>query len=193
MADKANITRIDALEDFRASLITYMEKAGISLAETSEEVSRLRVWLLNEQIPHWKTQIRRRTRKLNDAQQELFSAEMSSMTDAKTLQMRQVERCKAALREAEAKLKATKHWIRVYDSEVEPMARNLERLRNMVATDLPKAAAFLAQSVKNLEEYSGTAREMAQEIQKNQPAAGEAPILPQKEEESAEPEESEEA
>lgn len=164
MADKANVSRVDALEDFRASLITYMEKAGMSLAEVSDEVTRLRVWLLNNQIPHWKTEIRRRTRKLNDAQQELFSAELSSMMDSTTLQKRQVERCQEALREAETKLRATQSWIRSFDSQVEPMARNLERLRNMVANDLPKAVAYLAQAVKNLDEYAGTARTLAGEV-----------------------------
>ncbi len=173
MADQANISRIDALDEFRASLITYMEKAGMSLAEVTDDVKRLRIWLLNEQVPHWKSEIKIRTRKLNDAQQELFSAEMSSMADSKTLQQRQVEKCRDALREAEAKLKKTQLWVRTYDSEVEPMARNLESLRNMVATDLPKAVAFLAQAVKNLDEYAGSARAISAEYQQSQLGATE--------------------
>ena len=52
------------------------------------------------------------------------------------------------------KIKVVKKWSRDYDSEVEPMARKLDRLRFVLSNDLPKAVALLAGITKTLDSYT---------------------------------------
>ena len=69
MADRADVTSIDALERFRSNLLVYMDKAGMTLDEIDDAVKRTRVWVQTEQPNHWKAEIKRLTRALEDAEQ----------------------------------------------------------------------------------------------------------------------------
>ena len=76
------VTSLEALEDFRAKLIVYRDKASRVLDEVSDDVTRTRVWLENERPAYWQAQVRRLNRDLETAQQELFSAQLSGLRDA---------------------------------------------------------------------------------------------------------------
>jgi hypothetical protein len=65
-----------------------------------------------------------------------------------------VRRARHALDEAEQKLRVLKKWARDYDSVVEPLARRLDTLRDLVMTKYPKAAAQLTQMINTLESYA---------------------------------------
>ena len=65
-----------------------------------------------------------------------------------------VRRARHALEEAEQKLRVLKKWARDYDSVVEPLARRLDTLRDLVMTKYPKAALQLTQMINTLESYA---------------------------------------
>jgi chromosome segregation ATPase len=154
MSPRAHVTSIDALQDFRASLIVYLSKARPTLEDVSDEVVRTRCWLQSDQRAYWESQMRRRARELAQAQQALFGAKMSNLREATDAEQLAVHRAKRALEEAEVRLKLVKQWSREFDSRVEPLAKQLEHLLNVLATDMPKAAAYLAQAVKSLDAYA---------------------------------------
>ena len=77
MPERAKVTSLEVIEDFRAKLIIYRDKAGRVLDEVSDEVLRTRLWLEGDRQTHWQNQIRRLTRELEQRQQELFSAELN--------------------------------------------------------------------------------------------------------------------
>ncbi|MBI5385222.1 MAG: hypothetical protein HZA90_11120 [Verrucomicrobia bacterium] len=155
MADQARITSVEALDEFRASLIVYLSKARPALEEVSSDVLRVRTWLEHEQRTHWENQLRRRTRALEQAQQALFGARVSTLREATEAENAAVQRARRAVEEAEAKLKRVRHWSRDFDSHVEPMAKQLDQLRNLLAIDLPRAVAHLAEVIKTLSDYAG--------------------------------------
>ena len=155
MADQqANVSSIESLDAFRSNLIVFLSKSRNALDEVNEDVRRTRDWLAHDQRTHWQAEIKRRRRKLDEAQAELFSAKMATFTSATTLQEAAVVRCRRSMAEAEEKLRTLKHWIRNYDSHVEPLARKLENLRQYLGNDMPKAVAFLTQVQKTLEAYA---------------------------------------
>ncbi|MGI9242817.1 MAG: hypothetical protein ACR2RV_18615 [Verrucomicrobiales bacterium] len=154
---QANVTSIEALEAFRSDLIIFLTKAKNALDEVGEDVRRARIWLEVEQRNHWQREIKRRRRTLDEAQQELFSAKLATFTSATTLQEAAVVNARRSMNEAEEKLRTLKHWIRNFDSTVEPLARKLENLRQFLGNDMPKAVAFLTQTQKTLEAYAEVA------------------------------------
>ena len=157
MPERAHVTSLDALEAFRSSLIIYLTKARPTLDEVSSDLLRIRVWLQDDQRTYWEQQVRRRARVLEQAEQALFGARLANLRETTDAEQVAVQRARRALQEAEEKLKRVKHWSREFDSRIEPLGRQLETLRNVLAIDMPNAVAFLAQAIRTLSDYAGIA------------------------------------
>jgi hypothetical protein len=157
MTTRANVTSVDAIKSFRASLVVYAGKARPTLEEVSSDIVRTRVWLETEQRVHWEAEVRRRTRKLEEAKQALFSAKLSSMREVSAAEQMAVTRAKNALEEAEGKLNTLKRWNREYESRTEPLARQLEKMHTLLAHDVPMAIAYLTKTLDTLDAYANIA------------------------------------
>jgi len=155
MANQANVSSTDALETFRASLIIFRGKARKSVDEVAEEVSRTRMWLQNDQKSLWEGEFRRRTKALQQAEQELASARLTTHNEsALASRQAQVAKSRRAITEAEDKLRRIKGWNQNFDSRADPLAKRLEGLRQYLDTDIPKAIGFLANATKILDAYA---------------------------------------
>ena len=153
MADQAGVHSIEALERFRSALVIYQEKATASLHEIAYEVGRTRQWVQDEKLPYWTAEIRRLQRDLDDAQQRLFSAEISDFRDTPSAEQRDVKRLRESKRLAEEKLHTTRNWARQYDTVVAPLVKPAERLRTLVE-ELTRAIHSLSEMIKSLESYA---------------------------------------
>ena len=154
MATQAKITSLEALDAFRSSLIVFQSKARRSMDDVGDEVRQTRQWLQHEKRLHWETEIRQRTKKLAQAEQELLSAKLAGHRDALIVRQAVVQRAKQALAEAEGKLHAVKKWMMQYDSISDPIHKRLDELRQYLEFDLPKAVAYLVNTQKTLESYT---------------------------------------
>jgi prefoldin subunit 5 len=159
MATQAKVTSTEALESFRASLIVFLTKARRSLDESSDEVRRVRQWVQHDQRTHWEGEFRRRTKKLEQAQQELMSARLGASSNQQSaLMARQMAVAKAQreIAEAETKLKKLKGWSQNYDTCADPIIKRMDKLRQSL-NELPKAIAYLVNVQKTLEAYAEAA------------------------------------
>ena len=154
MPQRAQVTSVEALESFRSSLIVYVSKARPVLDEVSAEVMRTRVWLEDEQRVHWENEARRCTRALQEAQQALFSARLSTFREETSAEQMAVHRTKRAFDEAEGKLKVLKKWNRDFDNRAEPLVKQMEKLQSVLAHDMVLAIAFLTQAITTLHAYA---------------------------------------
>ena len=154
MPDGAKVTSLEAIENFRARLLVYRDKAARVLDETSDEVIRARVWVESERPTHWQGQIRRLTRDLEQAQQELFSAQLSGLRDASFAQQSAVQKARRAIHDAEDKLKLVKQWQRQFEQRVASPARQVEKLRHLLGHDLGLAVAWLNEMTNTLTAYA---------------------------------------
>jgi hypothetical protein len=155
MAENAHVTSVDALDAFRSGLITYLTKTRPMIEDACDDVARTRQWLQSEQRVHWENQVRQRTKKLEAAQQALFSAGLSNLRDPTMTERNAVAKAKRALDEAVEKLRLVKRWSMEFDTRAEPLVKQLEHLRTVLASDMPKAVAHLGQLIKLLETYAG--------------------------------------
>ena len=154
MADQVKVTSIDALDAFRASLILFVTKARRSLDDVGDELRRTRMWLEHDQRLHWEGEVARRTKALNQAQQDLMSARLSKLHDKIQVQQSAVLKARQAVAEAEARRGNVKTWNRNYEGSAGPLAKKLEGLRNVLDHDMPKAIAYLVNARRTLEEYT---------------------------------------
>jgi len=154
MAQKAHVTSIETLDKLRVALLIFIEKATLVLDEVSEEVKRTRIWLQVEQGPLIARMQKQRMKELDMFQQELYTARMSALNETKTGYQQRVNKKRKQLRDLEDKMRTVKKYIRNFDSEVEPVAKKVEKLRSVIDVEMKAAVIFLTKSVKILEAYS---------------------------------------
>lgn len=156
MPDQARVSSIEAIATFRARLLVFLTKARPALEEISGEVLRTRQWLQNDQRIHWEGQVRQRAKKLETAQHELYSSRIARLREVSTAEQAAVNKAKRAVEEAEAKLRTLKHWNREFDSRVDPMIKQIEKLHTFLIHDLGRATAHLTELLKALDAYAST-------------------------------------
>lgn len=158
MAERAKVTSLEAIESFRANLIVYLAKARPALEEVATEVARTANWLRNDQMKFWKHQMKLRRRKLEQAQQELFSARLSTFREVTSSQQMAVHRTERAVREADEKLIFLKKWSRDLENRSDPLVKEVNQLQNFLTSDMIQAVAYLDRVSKALEAYTKTPR-----------------------------------
>jgi len=154
MATQAQITSVEAIELFRAALILFMSQARPALEEISSEVMRSRVWLQNDQRRFWENELRQRSKKLEQAKQELMTARFSEFQDSTALYQMAVRRAQRAALLAEEKLKLLKRWDRELENRSAPLLKEVEHLHGFLVGELPRAIAQLSQIVRTLDAYT---------------------------------------
>jgi len=157
MADRAQVTSVEAVESFRADLIVFLTKARSVLEEACDEVLRTRQWVQNDQRRLWEHEIKVRARILEVARSELFSARLSQFQDSVTLQQMAVHKADHAIRDAETKMAVLKKWDREIENRTDPLVKLLNQMHGFLLTDMAQAVAYLAQVVKTLEAYAAVA------------------------------------
>jgi hypothetical protein len=154
MAERARVTSVEALESFRASLIVYLSKARPTLEEAGQEVLRMRQWLENDRRPYWENELRRRQRKLQEAEQALFSAKLSQLQEESAAQLQAVRRAKAAVEQAGSKRDKVRQWTREFENRSDPLTRQIGLMQGFLASELNRAVAHLTQVIDTLEAYA---------------------------------------
>ena len=158
MAEQAQITSVEAIESFRASLILFLSKVRPVLEEVSDEVMRLQAWLQNDQRRFWQSEMRKRGLKLEEAKQELFNAALSHLQEATALQHMAVQRAQRAVRDAEDKLDTVKKWEKSLEDRTAPMVKQVEEFHGFLIIEMGKAITQLVQIVKTLDAYAKAAK-----------------------------------
>jgi hypothetical protein len=155
MANQARVTSTDALESFRASLIVFLGKARRSVDDVGDEVRRTRQWLQHDQRLLWEGELRRRTKALERAEQELMSVRLASHQES-ALMARQmaVNKAKGAVSEAGDKIRKVKTWSQNFDNRADPVVKRLESLRELLNQDMPKAVSYLVNLQRTLAAYA---------------------------------------
>ena len=154
MPGQAKITSVEAIELFRAALIVFTSQARPALEEISSEMTRTRLWLENDQRRFWENERRVRSKKLEQAQQELFNARISDFQETTSLLQMTVNRAQRVVREAEEKLARLKKWDRELDNRSAPLLKEVEQLHSFLTAEMPKAVAYLSQVVRSLDAYT---------------------------------------
>ena len=153
MAETAEVLSIDAIASFRVALLVYIGKIRPLLDDAADEVHRTGEWLRVTQRLHWENKVRAHGRELADAQQALFSAQLARLREPSSAELAAVHKARAALTRSEEMLGKAKRLAAHYERETQPRLKQVEELRNFLATELPKAALLLERLTVALEQY----------------------------------------
>ena len=160
MAEQANVRSIDAIADFRAVLIGYMDSIRTITSDAKTQVTRMQHWVSETQKIEWTRRKKKCHQQLTNARSDLERAKIarhdahpSMFTD----QIRGVERAKQNLAHCESKLVAVARWTRELEREGMLFQGSLQRLSRVVDGDLERCTAWMASLISHLEAYLKTA------------------------------------
>lgn len=155
MPERADITSVEAIASFRANLIVYLGKARATIEEVTADVQRTKAWLQADRRLHWEAELKRRTRRLEAARQELFSLGLSNQGGTKGWHQMAVHRAEHAVREAADKLERVRKWSRQFEDRADPLVKQVDKLHTLYTTEMLRATLQLGETLKTLEAYSG--------------------------------------
>ena len=154
MADRAQVTSVEAIEAFRSAMVIYLSKARPALEEISGEVLRAKQWLQNDQRRLWEGEMKTRMKKLERARAELFSVSMSRMQEVSSAQQLLMHRAEEAYEEAQKKIVSLKKWEKELENRSEPLVKLVDQFQSFVTSEMPRAIAYLSQVIQALEAYA---------------------------------------
>jgi hypothetical protein len=157
MSGQAQITSVEAIESFRADLVVYLAQMKPVLDEVTSEVQHTRSWLEDDRRRFWQQELRARSRRLEDARQELFNASISIMNDSKSSQQMDFQKAQRGVRDVEEKLVVIKKWDRELDDKTAPLVKQMEQLHGFLGVEMAKAVAYLDQVLRALAAYQSAA------------------------------------
>lgn len=157
MAQQAQITSVEAIESFRASLILYLSQMRPVMEEIGRESMQVHLWLQHDRRRFWEQTLRARQRRLEEAQQDLFNATLSKLQESSSLHRMAVQRAQQAVHEAEAKLATIKKWDRDLEDRAAPLTKQIEQMHSFLVVDMGRAVTHLDQILDTLAAYRGAA------------------------------------
>ena len=150
----AQVSSVEAIDAFRASLLVFLSQSRSALDEVSSDLLRMRLWLENDQRRFWESQLRQRLLQVEQAQSELFGARLSQFQETLVEKQLILRRARNAQAEAEEKLKRLKKWERELAHLSDPMLKQVERMQNFLSGDMGNAVVSLGEMVKSLQAYA---------------------------------------
>jgi hypothetical protein len=103
---------------------------------------------------HWERELKIGMKKLHQAEQELYSANLTSPRASNAFQKMAVLKARRQVEQAEAKILVVKKWRRSFESRVTPLLSQLDPMFHLVGQHLPKGVHSLGESIKALQAYA---------------------------------------
>ncbi|MAD19341.1 MAG: hypothetical protein CMJ52_03860 [Planctomycetaceae bacterium] len=156
-SESADVRSIDAIDRFRVALVEFVDAGRISVTEADSDLDRTLLWLERDRVPHWTRQIRKRQELVTRAKSDLYRKQtQSSAKDGRASVVDEkvaLQRATRRLEEAQAKLQATKTWLRRLEQERIDFKSAMSGFSVAVDHDLPHAIGLLKRMTENLESY----------------------------------------
>lgn len=156
MSAKAHIFDLEALQRLRSALILYLERTNGVLDEVGEEVKRTRSWLQSEQPLRLGQAMKRKQRELELLEQELFTARLSGLREAKSGLQLKVARKRREIAGIEEAMRRAAKWARDFDPVVGLEARKVEKLRSLLDIEGGRGVRRLGESIRLLADYASS-------------------------------------
>ena len=154
MRDSAHVGAISAISELRGRFVEAGEAISRTVDECVSQAARTLTWVQGPQTEHWKRQKRKREQKHASAKSDLERAKIAKPdADPRSFvdQNRAIKKTKAAIEEAEQKVRAIKRWSRELERQLTLFRGGIRPLSGAAEVDLPRAARWL----KALEEHLG--------------------------------------
>lgn len=156
MSQDARVLSVQALRDFKGSMIKFVEEARGALSGVDMELRRMRDWLERDQLGYWQMQVKKRQEALMNARSELSKRQIAAQGNNSISDTEQKENVRIAmqkLRVAEEKVALVKRLIPVLHHEIAEYKSCSAPLGDHLSGGFEKSLGVLEKMVRSLEDY----------------------------------------
>jgi hypothetical protein len=160
MAQSAKVLSVQALKDFKLSLINFVEESRNALSGVDMELKRMRDWLERDQLSYWQMQVKRRHEAMMMARTELHRRKISQQgSDAvsDTEQKEALREAQRRLHKAEEKVELVKKLIPIFHHAMAEYISRATPLADHLSGGVDKSLGSLEKMIGALEAYLATA------------------------------------
>jgi hypothetical protein len=154
---QARVSSIQAIRDFRATLIKVLAQVNDSLGAVNLESRRSLEWILERQPEFWKAEIRRCQDNVLQAKNDLHRCRSSPLPGGGTPscmeEKKALQRAQDRLKYAEEKAVKTRQWGATVQREVIEYEGRANQLAALLDGTMPQAVAYLDQALASLDAY----------------------------------------
>src|SRR5262245_28381988 len=156
MAETARVTSLDAVKEFRETLVIFCENVRAGLCANEMESRHILDWLLSQQPAYWSRQLRERQEEMAQAQTDLHQVKLRRAQGARVDDIEQkkaLERAKERVEEAEEKLVKVKRWGRLVQQSIDEYQTRARQLADRVEGNPPRSVVFIDRVIASIESY----------------------------------------
>jgi hypothetical protein len=156
MSSQASVNSIDSLKDLRVALALYGEDTLGALGAVEAEVRRTVRWLQEERPYYWQEQIKRRREQVSQARADVFRKNLQKRADytpPMSEQKENLRKAEASLQDAEKRLAMVRKWQPIMQHAVLEYHASVQRIKDLAASDVPRAVNLLTKMIDALEAY----------------------------------------
>src|SRR4051812_16115313 len=123
MAQGARVDSVETLKAFKVALWKFQEAGQVALGDAESEMTRVLMWVENEQDAYWRGQIRKAEETVSRCKEavrmktvfkDATGRQQSAVDEQKALQI-----AMKRLAEAQSKLVVVRRWVRQLQKEIE--------------------------------------------------------------------------
>jgi len=156
---QANVRSVDAIRDFKVSLVNFAEDARVALAAMEMEIRQVRNWLERDQMTYWKAQVKRSHEEIAEARAELHRRQITQMNSdavSDTDQKEALKKAQRRLRMAEEMVERVKKWVPVLEHALAEYHSQAQPLGDRLSGSLVNSFTLLDRMVAALDQYLAT-------------------------------------
>lgn len=157
MAGSANVTSLDAVCRFAASVISFQEEAHLCLNAMESQIRQLQLWLERDRPVFWKREIENCTQEVSEARIRLHQCRMRRIGDFKPTcfeEQKALEQAKRNLDFAQHQVPTVKHWLITTLHEANEFHGRAGQLFQMLQRDIPKLLCILRTTIDRVSAYA---------------------------------------
>lgn len=157
MGQRANVTSIDAVDDFAAALLSFKQEAAGVLQGLEQQIERAVQWIQQDQRQYWKHELRRSDEQLQEAKINLERCltfkRIGDHRPSCIEEKRAVERAKRRQQLCREKNEAVHRWSLAISRAVFEYKAGVGELGQWLETDAARSVGLLKRIARTLEEY----------------------------------------
>jgi hypothetical protein len=157
MSSGANVNSIQAVQEFRVAMNTFLYEARDALGVYEMEVNRTLDWLQRGAPIAWENEHRKSEAAVNQAKIDLSRCRSMPLADGSTPscmeEKKQLERARQRLVYVEEKIKIVRKAGQAADREVTEYKGRASQLASLLDSEMPRAIALLDRVLTILESY----------------------------------------
>jgi len=157
MGQSANVTSVDAIRQFAASVIAFQEEARLCLTMLDSQLRQILFWLERDRPSFWKREIENCLRDIADARVRLHQCRMRRMGDFRPScieEVKDLEAAQKAMEFGQKQIPNVKRWNIEAAHEGNDYHGRAAQLVQSLEREIPRLLAILAFTIDRLDAYA---------------------------------------